>query len=385
MQYASWAVKNNLHVLCDKPLSTHVDVATSEEAAINIQKDYQDLLELYKKGTGLFCLSTQRRYESAYEYVGDKLAEVAQKFNMPVTSVQSFYSDGLWIFPDELVNQNVHPFNRGYGMLSHSGFHLLDALWSFYRQGSVQHKLADTMEVHASAIYPEGYIKNFGTHDYNRVFDQNVLAHDDHHYSQKFDGYGEMDISADFLLQKANTHIASMSVKMLHNSFSRRSWSQAKEDLYKGNGRVKHQTFTIQQGPFQSIQLHNYQAVAEHDSYTDEDTYALGGKNHFDIQIFRNADMFGGNTRPVEKLSSRDINQMYAKSGRLANEVAKSVMIDEFVGSCIAIKTGRATRDMVKVRNDLPSYNVPVKMMSNLYRSLARRKMNKHALVGDVI
>jgi len=31
------------------------------------------------------------------------------------------------------------------------------------------------------------------------------------------------------------------------------------EDLYKSNGRVKHEYHNIQQGPFQNIQVHSYQ------------------------------------------------------------------------------------------------------------------------------
>jgi predicted dehydrogenase len=386
MQYATWALKHNLHVLMDKPISTYENVVGDVSAAERLYQDYADLMKLYVRSTSIFCLNTQRRYETGYQMVNELINEVRTRFNMPVTSIQVFYSDGLWIFPDEIMHQNVHPFNRGYGMLSHSAFHLLDAAWQLYSQGVIPAKAPDAMETFASATYPTGFIKNFGAKDYERVFKKPVTAHDDAYYLDKMAGFGEMDVLANFLLKQESTPVSGFTVNLMHNGFSRRSWPDPAKDLYKGNGRVKHQSYIIEQGPFQSIQIHNYQATHEHDIEDDGDTYELGGKNHFDINVFRNSNMFPAGEQCLRKYSSKEIDKLYAtNSSKLSNELAKYIVIDEFIENCSKVNAGLETRDTVNMRNGLPTYEVPVKMMAAVYKSLALRQQGKNPVVEDTL
>lgn len=379
MQYARWALRHDIHVLSDKPLSTHPNVTNNLHHANRLRQDFDELRTLQNSGASMCCLSTQRRYETSYSFVQELIKEVKQRFAMPVTSVQAFYSDGLWIFPDEVLSQRVHPFNEGYGMLSHSGFHILDAVWSFYQAGIISHKRPDTMETVASATYPDSLIRNFGTADYARLFGTST-AKDDQQYLRQMQQYGEVDITANHLLKQENTPTAVLTINMFHNSFSRRSWAVPSADLYKGNGRVKHQSYTIEQGPFQAIQIHNYQASAQHDGH-ETNSQDLGGKNHFDIHVFRNIDFFPEEKEPVRKYTSAEIDQQYAANDtKLSNEIAKSIMIDEFVTNSFDSREGQSLNRMT-IRNSLDSYTTPVQMMTDLYKSLIKRKRGGNPLV----
>jgi hypothetical protein len=305
---------------------------------------------------------------------------------MPVTSVQAFYSDGLWIFPDELLHQRVHPFNRGYGMLSHSGFHMLDIVWHLYSKGITEGKAPDKLETYSSAIYPNGMIKNFGAKSYAKLFGANTTQYDDGHYAENMQGFGEMDLFANFVLKHENVPVGAFTVNLLHNCFSRRSWPFPAKDLYKGNGRVKHQCYILEQGPFQCIQIHNYQAVHEHDNEDEGDTYDLGGKNHFDIYVFRNSKLFPSKVPAVKRFSSAQIDKMYAdNTNRLSNEIAKSLLIEEFLENCLAVKRGEKTRDVIKPRNCITTYEVPVKMMTTAYKSLALANNGLSPVVQEAI
>lgn len=307
----------------DKPISTYKGIVDCSVIAEKLQKDYLDLMSLYNRGSSIFCLNTQRRYESGYAFVDKHVSEVLSRFSMPITSIQMFYSDGLWIFPDEIMHQSMHPFNQGYGMLSHSGFHLLDIIWQLYNNGTLPDKKPNNFETLASATYGPGMIKNFNGKDYERAFGKSVNKQSDEFYLENMAKFGELDVFIQFIFKQDDIPISCITANLLHNGFSRRSWSTPRADLYKGNGRVKHQTYIIQQGPFQSIQIHNYQAEHEHDKQDGDHTYLLGGKNHFDIQVFRNANMFPEGEIPVRKYSLKDIDQMYAaNSSKLSNELA---------------------------------------------------------------
>lgn len=379
VEYAAWALKNNLHILMDKPVSAHDGSVSDPKAYKMLERDYADLMKQYKKSHSLFCLSTQRRYESGYNFVFERLSEVADLFNVPVTSVQAFHSDGLWIFPDEIMYQKMHPYNTGYGKLSHSGFHILDIIWQLYVHGTPIAKKADSFGAYASAIYPTGYMQTITTDDYERYFGKHTTLKTTRAYQSSMRDFGEIDMTASITLKKHGNAMSLISLNLLHSSFSKRSWRVPSKDLYKGNGRVKHQLYIIEQGPFQCIQIHNYQSDDEHDNSDDGDTsYALGGKNHFDIHIFRNTKMFPHKVASLEKYSSQDIDARYrASATKLSNELAKHHMITDFLDSCALIRDGKATRDTVAVRNKIDTYATPVSMMSALYESLVLQKSHK--------
>ncbi len=156
------------------------------------------------------------------------------------------------------------------------------------------------------------------------------------------------------------------------SSFSRRSWAVPNEDLYKGNGRVKHQQFIIQQGPFQCIQVHNYQSKDKHD-VDNSNEFEVGGNNHFDIYVFRNVGMFGeGN--PFQKISVTELEKRVDDTG-LTNENAKHRVIIEFINFIL----GRINLNDVK--SNIDTHDVAVKLMSGVSQSSANIRSNKNPLV----
>ncbi len=129
------------------------------------------------------------------------------------------------------------------------------------------------------------------------------------------------------------------------------------EDLYIGNGRVKHQQLTIQQGLFQCIQIHNYQSKDQHD-VDNSDEFDVGGNNHFDIYVFRNVGMFGEGEAFV-KLSACDLEQQADTAG-LTIENAKYRVIIEFMEYML----GKI--DLDEVKSNIDTHAVPVKLMSGV-------------------
>jgi hypothetical protein len=369
--YALWALSHGLNILMDKPVSTRENVTSDSNEAQGIVEDYEVLLNAYKdlqkEKETIFTVNTQRRYEIGYQKTFQLIKEVSDKFNMPVTSIQAMHSDGVWIFPDEIVSQMCHPYCQGYGKCSHSGYHIFDIVWQFYSAGLIDSKKPDTGEVMSSFIQPAGMLTQMSQEDLGNYFGKeefkSIQKHKTEDLYETFNNYGENDAFSVVRLLKDDHAICNISLNLLHNSFSRRSWMLPNADLYKGNGRIKHQYYHIQQGPFQCIQIHNYQANDKQDKNTI-DEYKLGGNNHFDIYVFRNAEMFGEGTKPLEvfTLKDLDIDNSFDDS-RLYHESAKDAVIIEFIEYVL----GNIKLD--DLNSNITSHEVGVKIMSAVYQS----------------
>jgi len=380
--YAEWALSSKLHILMDKPISTRVRVSSSRTQAKRLIEDYDELLAKYQKlqkeRETIFSVMVQRRYETGYQKVFELIKEVGDRFQAPVTSIQASHSDGVWILPDEIVEQVSHPYSTGYGKNSHSGYHIFDIIWQFYKASGIKHKSADSAEVMTSFINPRGLLKQFGQEDFHAYFPDylNNRHRSDEELWDVFDKYGEIDAFSIIRLLKDKETICNISTNLIHNGFSRRAWSTPSKDLYKGNGRVKHQSFSIQQGPFQNIQIHQYQSSDQHDDITDQSD-SVGGNNHFDIFVFRNAVMFGPDEKPFRQITLKSLQAIETKdTSRLYNESAKDVAILEFVDYIL----GKIPK--TELKSNITSHEVPVKIMSTIYQSQARQLSRRSPVAG---
>lgn len=376
--YAEWALSNGMNILMDKPISVRKAISTDSVQASKLIDDYNELLGLYKARKSnkpiLFSINVQRRYDHGFDKVKELIAETTQKFNVPITSMQVMHADGSWRFPKEILTQESHGLSDGFGKVSHSGYHLFDMAWQLYKSSLVPDKQPDGLEIFSSALNPTGLDVCINENDYARYFgdgfERTGFTHQQ--YLDTIANYGEMDSFNVIRLMKHGVNICNISVNLIHSSFSRRSWGLPNADFYKGNGRVKHQQFIIQQGPFQSIQIHNYQSKDEHD-VDNSNEFDVGGNNHFDIYIFRNVGMYGEG-EAFTKISSLDLEQQADMSG-LTIENAKYRIIREFIDFML----GNIT--LQDVKSNIDTHAVPVKILSGVCQSSANMHTNTNPLI----
>lgn len=377
--YAEWALGNELHILMDKPISARKAISVDSGQASSLIDDYNDLMGLYKAHQNgkqtLFSINVQRRYDHGFDKVKELIAETTQKFNVPITSMQIMHADGSWRFPKEILTQESHGLSDGFGKIAHSGYHLFDMAWQLYKTSSVPGKQPDGLEIFSSAFNPTGLDVSINEDDYIRYFgdDFERTGLSRQQYLDTIADYGEVDSFNIIRLMKQGVNICNISVNLLHSSFSRRSWAVPNADFYKGNGRVKHQQFIIQQGPFQSIQIHNYQSKDSHD-VDNSNEFGIGGNNHFDIYVFRNVGMYGEG-EAFTRISSQDLEQQADMSG-LTIENAKYRITREFIDFML----GNITLEDVK--SNIDTHEVPVKIMSGVCQSSANMHGNLNPLIG---
>ncbi len=380
--YAEWALQNGLSILMDKPISARANATTNMSSAKGILEDYFELLEKYKtlqlvKET-IFMVNSHRRFHKGFQFVNNLISEIALKTNCPVTFVQAYHCDGQWRLPSEIVTQEYHPYCLGYGKASHSGYHIFDTVHQFYKAATVQDKVADTMEIVSSFIQPNGFFTQLNEEDYTNLFGEqynSVKQWTDEQLKELCSTFGELDLSSIITLKRNEEAIANFSVNLIHNGFAGRTWLRPGEDLYKGNGRIKHESYHIQQGPFQNIQIHAYQAYDKHDDANghEED---LGGKNHFDIYVFRNPLVADNLQQPrVYRLSDiMDHTKMESES-MITMEWVKYKIVEEFADYL----TGR--REKASIRSQIEDHIVPVQMMSAIYQSHILRNAKANNIV----
>ena len=368
--YALWAIRRGLHVLLDKPVTTAVDAVTDLEAAEGIERDYEQIATA-RATSGqdrAFILCAHRRFHPGFDLALSLVAEASARTGCPVTNLHHYHSDGQWRLPEEILRQGHHSYHHGHGKLSHSGFHFLDMLYRFRKAGRVFGKEPDAVEIHSAFLQPDGFLQQLNRDDYRRLFGEDydpAAPTMDGELADRFQRFGEMDAECQFRFLREGRCLALASASLLHGGFSRRAWLRPGDDLYKGNGRVKHEQHRVHVGPFFGIQIHSCQAKDNHEQSGPGDE-AIGGNNHFEIWVFRNVGFLGG--EPFEKITFRDLPAAAGYSSeKLFIEQVKRGAIDEFLDSI----AGRLP--MGKARSDLNDHRMPVRLLSGLYRSHGNR------------
>lgn len=344
-KYAKWALEKRLHILMDKPITTEFNVSTDKAKADKIYTDYLFLKKLYEKqlksGNLTFILGAQRRHHEGFKKTKDLIREISDRTNCPVTSIQAFHSDGQWRFPKEIIEQSYHPYNQGYGKMSHSGYHSLDtAIW--FAQSSIldKEKKYDNFEVYSQIVRPVDFMLQLKPDDYLHLFPE--ISHDELLSSFDFKKMmneggassvtGEIDAHTLIALRHGDLTITNIGSHAIHNGFSQRNWISVKgRDLYKGNGRVRHESYTIEQGPFQCIIVNSFQS---HEIFkSDINPSAVGGEYHYDIHIFRNSTLFP-DLKSYELITMNDIGaKVDLHYSRGHQEEARRNCLEEFIST----------------------------------------------------
>ena len=388
-KYAKWALEHDLHILMDKPITTEYDVATNKEKAKKLYSDYLLLKKLYEsklKDSNLaFILQAQRRHHGGFIKTRDLILEISRKTNCPITSIQSFHSDGQWRFPKEIIEQTYHPYNQGYGKMSHSGYHSLDtSVW--LAKSSILDPLKDynNFELYAQATRPTDFFSQLTPNDYLKLFpdmEKSGLFSSDQLDSMLKEGKvgsvtGELDAHA-LIALKHNAHtITNICLNAVHNGFSQRNWvSAAGRDLYKGNGRVRHESYIIEQGPFQCVIVNSFQSheIFKSDRLPNE----VGGEYHYDIHIFRNSTLFP-EYKAYELITMSEINELIdLKYSRGHQEDARRNCVEEFIS---AIKNHTLPHQQI---SNFLDHELSTKLLSSIYQSFSEREEHR-VIRGDL-
>lgn len=369
LAYTRWALDRDLSVLLDKPVTARRDCSTDPAQAHGILDDFDDLLECCRRARQrdprtLVTVLCQRRYHPAFRLVRERIAEITAATGCPVTSIQAHHSDGQWRLPDELRDLSYHGFEQGYGKIAHSGYHFLDLVPWLLAAGETDRTRLDSADVHAAVARPRDVLAQLGSTAHERLMpgfaDRNPYT--EHQLRRDTHGFGEVDAMLS-LTFRSRGHVMTLGgVTLLHNGFSQRGGlTAANSDLYRGNGRVRHETLILHQGPFQTVHVHSLQTLP---GTVNVDDHAPGGALHVEIHVFRNGRLRGD----WQTYTHYDPDAITTAGGaEPTQEAARRRAIEEFLDY---LHGRRAREDLV---SDLDGHRRGVALMAGAYLSTARQ------------
>lgn len=321
--YAKFMLKNNINILMDKPITSPIDVISTIKGCNKIKRDYDVLLSLYKKANCNFTIQCQRRFHPGYIYVKKLISKVIEEYNVPITYIDIYHSDGMWNMPNEFFSRENHPYKYGYGKLFHSGYHFVDILtWLLECNNIIDNKI-NNAKIYTSVFKPNDFFTTINEKTYLKLFNTKKF-NDILKNKESVKNFGELDIHSMIDFKADNDIITHCTFNLLQSGFSRRAWLDLPKDTYKSNGRVRHERINIQLGPLLNVQIHSYQS--DQRLKNKNKRYDVGEMDNFDIYIFRNVELIGG--KSFEKIS---INKLIKNDDFLGNnEKAREICFKNF-------------------------------------------------------
>ena len=328
--YLKFALENNINVLTDKPITVTKNM-TSLSSIEKIRKQYYELLELANNSKSSCKVMCQRQYHKGYELVKKELQKIVDKYQMPITNIEIFHSDGAWEFPHDMDKEN-HPYKYGYGKLFHSGYHFIDLLSDFIKINDSLggNKKITSADVYSKVFTPNDEMNVLTIDDYKRLFkNQNIPNYYNENSNPKFNKYGEKDYHGLLTFYNKNGFtITTANLNLIHNGVSRREWIETR-DFYKSNGRIRHERINIEIGHLLNIQVHSYQSKEISERTNDEEK--VGGLEHFDIYIFSNPLV---NKEPFKEIHLGDLYTEREKNKILGyNELSREIFLTNFLNN----------------------------------------------------
>ncbi|MEU3371810.1 Gfo/Idh/MocA family oxidoreductase [Streptomyces sp. NPDC006660] len=373
MAYTHWALEHGLDVLLDKPMSVHANCSVDPSRASAILTDFDEVLSRYETARRtrpelLVAVQCQRRHHPAFLRMRRLIAEVAEATNCPVTSVQSFHSDGQWRMPSELIDITYHSFDRGYGKCAHSGYHFFDIVPWLLRAGETPGKELDNVDIHANFSRPRDFLAQLDVDDYARLFPESEAANPYSHEQllAATESFGEVDAFVSMAYKSGGRTMTLGSINLVHNGFSQRGrFRPALANLYKGNGRVRHESHIIEQGPFQAIHFHSLQTLG--DDANAADPYEVGGQSHIEIHVFRN-NTFEPRWKKYETLGYEALTTV-SESG--PEEPTQSASRRRAMQEFLEYVNGRRAREHMS--SELTDHRRSATLMAGTYLSAAQQ------------
>jgi predicted dehydrogenase len=364
-KYLEYFITKSQNVLMDKPISTVPDAATDLIAAKKIFREFQHLDKLYAQyPNAKVTILSQRRYHPGYNLIRDDLVENFTNTGIIPHYFYLMHSDGQMRFLDELDAIDYHGFNRGVGKISHSGYHFIDTLYLYVKPFVGAGKITDFV-VTCHKLSPADYSQHLDHEIVSKLFQTNAEP-------SGVDSSGEIDAYASIQFKSGSTLVATARIDMLHSGFSDRlNYRPNEANLYKGNGRIRHEKQVVMQGPIYAAYIDSLQSKQVDPTLDGGTLLDVGGEHHFDLVRF-NHSFTDKKIIEKHKISDlMDISELGLSRGH--QEEARYMCLDDFFSSC-----GDDRRSDV---SDLSDHMFSALLMSKLYESLASDKPTKASLV----
>jgi predicted dehydrogenase len=365
VDYARWALRQKLHVLMDKPISARPNASTNEEQAWKLLEDYQllaaETISARKEKPDLaFSVGVQRRYDPDFIRLISNVKEVFQEKGQFPTTIEITKADGSLRLPRELLEEKYHGFDKGYGILSHTGYHIFDVVSQIIQIADGTPKQIEEVNVTSSFVRPSDLVNQMNPEEFKKMFhgkvedDQIILSEEEEKEMSKM---GEVDAHITIECLNKGNIMTVITIHLLHNSISARKNADEMEDKYLGAGRTKHESIDIFQGPIAHHEYTNNHATGSEASTATLGTLAHNGKKPF-LTVKNKIHSFW--SASLAKLFNRVLGREWKV------DMPRIFMLREFVRQVKGI-------DQEESYSDILTHQGTVSLMAAAYASGARK------------
>ena len=176
--YAKFFLEHDINILMDKPITLPINFNDNSIIISRVGEQYNYLCNLYKlkKDYLNFTIMCQRRFHPGYIYVRNVLKEVISKYQVPMTYIDIYHSDGMWNMPDEFFSRENHPYKYGYGKLFHSGYHFVDLLaWFLECNDCLKNETINKVKLVTSDFKPSDFFETINNEVYKKFFERDYI------------------------------------------------------------------------------------------------------------------------------------------------------------------------------------------------------------------
>lgn len=358
LKYLEFFIKQKLNVLMDKPIVAVRNATVNARAAKSIHKNFKKLMHLYENTPEAnVCILSQRRYHPGYNLVREDIVENYEKTGIVPHYIYLLHSDGQMRFLEELDEISYHGYNNGYGKISHSGYHFIDTLFVYLKYFLTKGEI-DSYRVECHKL---------GAHDYSRQLNDATIQKIFKRKSAPYlaTAQGEVDAYSSIQFFKQGHLVTSARIDMLHSGFTDRlNYISNKANLYKGNGRIRHEKQILLQGPIYAAYIDSLQSKQINLKSKKTALSAVGGEHHFDLIRFNHVSNGKDIIHQTNIMDIMDIKNRGFSRGH--QEEARFSCLDDFL-NC----TKAGVRSDV---SDLSAHYFSSLMMSKMYESLVSKK-----------
>ncbi len=356
--YVLWALKNNVDVAIEKPLTaTTLDTMDPDSPAI-LLRDYEEIESIAIPSRSRAVLMAPRRRHAGYRLIRDYLSKFVAEFGIPITYLDIYHADGVCNLPEEFHSRENHPYKYGYGKLMHSGYHHIDLfMWLIQVNRASADRDVKKVELSTRHVSARDLIRQIGVDSYQKLFP--AREHAAYFAPAKLEGadqFGETDVCVLVQLKSEEAVITTGSINLLQTSLSQRAWPELRDPIYnKSTGRVTRERLTVQVGHLLNIEANLHPVTVNEPA----NVYEARQENRFDITICRNAALVGGPA--FEKISLPGMtapNEARTETGllRRAREEIVTLWLD-----------GLTTASELQTHRDT------IKMLAKIYECMFRQ------------
>lgn len=297
-KYIEWAVKNNLDVLVDKPLTAP---PVNQTGPSQIWQDYLDIANWLQHSPAKLTLMTNKRFHRAFAYLYAQVKEALLQCRLPITHIEISDACGIWTFPQEYAQLENHPHKYGYGVLLHTGFHYIDLLTHFEQLNHLLGYQEDNIIVNACGTTPYDVLHQMTAANYNHLFHTDQFTQEFNQLDwNAYKQYGFLDLLSSFQFMKGDAVITQASLTMIQNSLSSRTQPVNPLNFHQGvSGKQTLTHIGIFIGPLFYARLSYCQPT----EFTEEKPMCFYG-----VEFYRNSRLIGG--KPYQRQIFKDFVEL---------------------------------------------------------------------------